>query len=672
MDKQEAKKRIEKLKKEINHHRYLYHVLDRQEISDAALDSLKKELADLENQFPDLITPDSPTQRVGGRPLPKFKKVRHEKPMLSLNDVFSEEEFYDWVERIKKLAPGENFDFYAEVKMDGLAVSLIYEGGLFVLGATRGNGVVGEDVTQNLKTVEAIPLRLHLEKLPNNVKKRVIKGRVEVRGEVYMRKDVFKKLNEEQKKKGERLFANPRNAAAGSIRQLDPKIAASRRLNFYAYDLVTDLGQKTHEESHQLAKKMGFPVNPHNEYCRTPEEVVNYHKKIGEKRKHFPYPSDGIVVNINSISLFNKLGVVGKSPRGALAFKYPAEQATTIVEDIQVQVGRTGALTPVAHLRPVNIAGTTVSRATLHNMDEIKRLDVRIGDTVIVQKAGDIIPDVVKVIKGLRSGREKRFKMPEKCPFCGSKVYRKPGEVAYYCSNKNCFASVRERFYHFVSKKAFDIEGLGPKIIDQLLKADLIKDPADIFTLKREDLEPLERFAEKSAQNIIKAIDKSKKISLSRFIYSLGIRHVGEETAFLLARRFGTLENLMKAKKDELAAIHDIGGVVAESIYNFFQEKENQELIAKLIKNGVKVEKEKVAAQKFFKNKTFVLTGSLRSMTREQAKTEIRKRGGDVSSSVSHETDYVILGEKPGTKYQKAKNLGIKFLSEEEFLSLLK
>lgn len=671
MDKAQAKQRIGKLKKEINRHRYLYHVLDKPEISDAALDSLKKELAQLEEKFPEFITPDSPTQRVGGEALDRFRKVKHEKPMLSLNDVFDEEEFLKWVERIKKLAPTDEFDFYAEVKMDGLAVSLFYEKGLFVRGATRGDGQTGEEVTENLKTVEAIPLRLDLEKLSEKERQKAA-VRLEVRGEVYMRRDIFDELNKEQKKRGEKIFANPRNAAAGSIRQLDPKIAASRKLNFFAYDLVTDLGQKTHQESHQLAEKMGFPVNPHNRFCQSSEEVIKYREKIAEKRSKFPYWIDGVVVNVNNLDLFRKLGRVGKSPRGALAFKYPAEQATTIVEDIQVQIGRTGALTPVAHLKPVKVAGSTVSRATLHNFDEIKRQGVKIGDTVIIQKAGDIIPEVVRVLPGMRTGQEKEFRMPRHCPVCGSPVVKKPNEVAYYCSNKKCFATQKEEIYHFVSKKAFDIEGLGPKIVDQLLAADLIKNPADIFTLKKEDLEPLERFAEKSAGNIIKAIEKSKNISLPRFIYALGIRHVGEETAYLLAEHFGSLEKLSRAGKEELCRIHEIGEVVAESIADFFRDKEKSNLIDKLVKNGVKIKSETIKKEKPLQGIKFVLTGSLKMLTRDEAKQKIRRQGGEISSAVSRETDYLVVGEDPGSKYEKAKKLGLKIIAEKEFLSLIR
>ncbi|MFA5069882.1 MAG: NAD-dependent DNA ligase LigA [Patescibacteria group bacterium] len=671
MTKQQAKQRIEKLKKEINHHRYLYHVLDRLEISDAVFDSLKHDLDRLEKEYPEFITPDSPSQRVGGQALAGFSKVRHESPMLSLNDVFTDEEFWDWLKRIKKLVPSEPLDFYAEIKMDGLAVSLFYEKGIFVRGSTRGDGVTGEDVTLNLKTVEAIPLRLESERLPRSLSAKIT-GMLEVRGEVYMRKDVFEKINAEQKRNKQPLFANPRNAAAGSIRQLDPKITAARKLNFYAYDLITDLGQKTHQECHKLAASLGFPVNKYNQYCATPEAVINYHRKIGEMRKHFPYGSDGIVVNVDDVVLFKKLGAVGKAPRGALAFKYPAEQATTIVEDVQVQVGRTGALTPVAHLEPVLVAGSTISRATLHNMDEIKRLGLKIGDTVIVQKAGDVIPDVLKVMTHLRTGRERDFKMPKKCPVCGSPVAKKVGEVAYYCTNKKCYAQNQERLYHLVSKPAFNIDGLGPKILDQLVEIGLVKNAADIFALKKEDLMPLERFAEKSAANIAAAIDQSRKISFSRFIYSLGIRHVGEENAHLLARRFGNLKNLQKASLAEINEIHAIGEVVAGSVYAFFHNQTEIDLINQMIKNGVAVLAETEKRSLPLKNEIFVLTGTLKTMTRDEAKERIRDFGGSVSSVVSRNTDWLVAGAEVGSKHDKAKKLGVKIISEEEFLKMIR
>lgn len=672
MDKQAAKIRIEKLKTEINRHRYLYHVLDRQEISDAAQDSLKHELAELETRYPEYITPDSPTQRVGGEALDTFKKVQHPQPMLSLVDAFSAEELFDWEKRNAKLVPGgTTFDYYAEVKMDGLAVTLIYERGVLAQAATRGDGKVGEDITQNIKTIDAIPLKLELENAPREMRAAMLK-RLEVRGEVYMTKKVLAELNRGQVKKKLPEFANPRNAAAGSVRQLDPKVTASRKLNFMAYDLVTDVGQTTHQQAHELMKQLGFRAGEYNKHCTDAQAVEAYHEEIGKIRGAMPYWTDGIVVIVNSIKLFKQLGVVGKAPRGALAYKYPAEQATTVVEDIQVQVGRTGALTPVAHLTPVKVAGSTVSRATLHNVDEIERLGVRIGDTVIVQKAGDVIPDIVNVLPNLRTGKEKRFHMPEKCPVCGSKVERRKGEVAFYCTNKTCYAKQQEGLRHFVSKGAFDIDGLGPKILEQLARADLVKNPADLFDLKTTDLEPLERFAEKSADNLVQAIGAAKKVTLARFIFALGIRHVGEETAIDLAQHFGTIQKLMDATPEEINSLRDIGDVVAKSIYAFFQDKQNVKLVEKLLRKGVVIAHEVRQTKKTqLSGKKIVVTGTLDSMSRDEAKSRIRQAGGDWVSSVSKHTEYVVVGADPGSKADRAKKLGITLLDEKEFIKLL-
>lgn len=665
MTKAEAKKRIAKLRKVIEHHRYLYHVLDKPEVSDAAFDSLKHELYKLEKQYPDLITPDSPTQRVGGKPLDKFRKVRHLKPMLSLEDVFNEKELTAWQERIGKLVPEKKLDYFAELKIDGFAISLIYQDGVFIEGSTRGDGRIGEDVTQNLKTIESIPLRLR------ESKKVKTQDRVEIRGEVYMTNKAFEKINREQKKKGLAPYANPRNTAAGSIRQLDPKIAAARDLNFLAYDLVTDLGQKTHQEEHQICKELGFKTDE-GKYCRNLKEVVNFWQNIGKKREKLPYQIDGVVINVNDDKTFQQLGVVGKAPRGAIALKFPAKQVTTVVEDIKVQVGRTGALTPVAHLKPVSIGGTTVTRATLHNEDEIKKLGVKIGDTVIIQRAGDVIPDVVKTLKDLRDGKEKEFRMPSKCPICQSKVVRPKGEAITRCPNKKCAARLRKNLYYFASKKAFDIEGLGPKIVNQLVENNLITDPADIFSLKEGDLVPLERFATKSAGNLVKAISQRRRIPLSRFILSLGIRHVGEETAIDLANHFGSIEKIKKANQEDLEKVKDIGPIMAESIAQWFKDKQNLKLLEKFKKAGVKIIRPAEHRYQPLAEKIFVLTGELKSMTRDEAKEKIRSLGGDVSNSVSKKTDYVVVGQEPGSKYDEAKRLGIKILDESEFLKLIK
>jgi DNA ligase (NAD+) len=676
MTKAEAKKRIEKLKKVINHHRYLYHVLDRQEISSSALDSLKHELYKLEQQFPEFITPGSPTQRVAGEPLKEFKKVKHKIPMLSIEDVFSEKELQDWEDYLKKLSPPAHFEYFSELKIDGFAVTLIYEAGLFTIGATRGNGRVGEDVTQNLKTIESIPLKLEIQDessikaIEGKVKELIEKGRIEIRGEVYMEKKAFEKFNEELKGKGEKTYANPRNLAAGSIRQLDPKLAASRPLKFLAYDVVTNVGQKKHSEEHQILPALGFKTDP-GKVCKNLSEIIDFWRGAAKKRETLPYLIDGIVITVNDNSLFQRLGVVGKSARGNRAFKFSPKQATTKVLDIKVQVGRTGAVTPIARLKPIEVGGVTITRATLHNEDEIKRLGVRIGDTVIVERAGDVIPIVAKVLPELRIGKEKEFHFPEICPVCGKKLVRPAGEAVWRCLNQNCQARKREKLYYFASKKAFDIEGLGPKIIDQLFDENLISQASELFDLKEGDLIPLERFGVISAKNLVEAIQKSKKIPLARFIYALGIRHVGEETAITLSNYFGSIDKLKKASKEELEKISDIGGKVSESIYNWFQSKSNQKFIEDLIETGIKIlPPEKVG--KKLDGKTFVLTGSLETMNRSEAERKIRLLGGHPSSSVSKQTDFVVIGKEAGSKLDKAKKLGVKIISGKEFLDLIK
>jgi DNA ligase (NAD+) len=676
MNKKDAKLRIEKLKKEINHHRYLYHVLDKPVISDAALDSLKHELDQLEREFPEFVTPDSPTQRVEGKPLDKFKKVHHTTRMLSLTDVFSGEELDDWEQRSKKLIPSSGkIDYYAEVKMDGLAISLIYRDGMLYQGSTRGDGKVGEDVTQNIRTIEAIPLRIDVEKLGKYNQSQAKKELV-VRGEVFIATADFEKLNKEQIKNEDAEFANPRNAAAGSIRQLDSNIAASRRLSFMAYDLVTNIGQTRHKEAHEILQKLGFRAgeesNGLNSYCKNLTEVEDYYKRIGKKRDQLPFWIDGIVININERNVYKRLGIVGKAPRGAVAYKFPSEQATTVIEDIQIQIGRTGALTPVAHLKPVQVAGSVVSRATLHNEDEIERLDVRIGDTVIVQKAGDIIPDIVEVLPKMRTGKEKKFNMPKSCPMCGSKVLRKEGEVAHYCTNNNCFAVQREKISHFVSKKAFDIDGLGPKIIDQLYEDGLIKNVVDIFDLTFDELKSLERFAEKSAENTIAAIEDSKSVTLARFIYALGIRHVGEETAIDLAEKFGSIDKIKRMDKVSLNAVHEIGEIMAESITKFFGDQNNQDIVKGLKERGITIINPKPKKKTSVTGKRIVVTGTLNSLSREEAKKKVREMGGSISNSVGKQTDFVVYGDSPGSKYDKAKKLNISTISEAEFLAMLK
>lgn len=667
MNKAEARERIEKLKKEINRHRYLYHVLDKQEISEAALDSLKHELYVLEQEYPELITPDSPTQRIGGKPLDKFKKVTHKVRQWSFNDAFDEQEILDFDKRLEKIIrdQGESLsaplDYTAELKIDGLHVVLAYEKGVFVRGATRGDGKVGEDVTQNLKTIESIPLKLDRE------------VSIIVEGEVFMAKDVFERLNRERAKKGEPLFANPRNAAAGAIRQLDPQIAKERRLDCFIYDLSAaedmPLPESQAAELELLAER-GFRVNQNWKHLERIDDAFAFHRYWREHKEKENYWIDGVVLKLNSRRWQGLAGHTGKAPRWGIAYKFPAEQVTTVVEDIRVQIGRTGALTPVAHLKPVLVAGSKVSRATLHNQDEIERLDVRVGDTVIIQKAGDIIPEVVSVVQGLRSGKEQKFHMPKRCPYCESEVIRKEGEVASYCPNKNCFAVELRKLSHAASKKAFDIEGLGPNKVQQLAEEGLISDLADIFELRKGDLEALDRFGEKSAENLIAAIEKSRSVTLSRFLYALGIRHVGEEMAITLARHFPSLEGVEKASWEELESVPDIGPKVAQSIFAYFRNQDNLELIAKLLKAGVEIKGDGIASKKL-DGRTFVLTGSLENFSREEAKEKIRQLGGEMSSSVSKNTDYVIAGENPGSKLEKAQELGVRVLSEREFLDML-
>ncbi len=704
LNKNEAKERIEKLKKAINRYRYSRLVLNKELISPEAEDTLKKELFDLEEKFPELITPDSPTQRVGGRALKKFPKVRHSARMLSFNDAFGEEDMKDWLKRNLKLLParsaggpsGAQPDFYCELKIDGLAVSMIYENGIFKTGSTRGDGTTGEDVTNNLKTIEAIPLKLlDKEEILKNLKhaklhhlvshlKKSWPRVIETRGEVFLNKKDFKLLNKEQTKKGLPLYANPRNVAAGSVRQLNPKITAARKLDSFAYSLVTDLGQKTHEEEHLILSALGFRVNPNNKYAENLEKVFKFRDYWTEpkRRNKLPFEIDGVVVIINSEEYLRWLGVVGKTPRGAIAYKFSPKEAETVVENIIVQIGRTGVLTPVAILKPVQIGGTTVSRATLHNEDEIKRLGLKIGDTVIVGRAGDVIPDVYKVLKEMRTGHEKEFHFPR--VFCGQKVIRASGEAAHKISHpEKCELVNRRRLYYFTSKAAFNIEGVGPKIIEAMLDNNLISDAADLFDLEAGDLMPLERFAEKSAENVISSIKKSKTIELYKFIYALSVQHVGEETAVDIGKRLIEYKHLNRPKDiieitrkisiEEWQNISNIGPEVAKSIFEYFLKKENKEFLEKLDKAGIKIISPEITkiSQKL-RGKIFVLTGGLETLTREEAKDKIRALGGDVTSSVSKAVDYVVAGSEPGEKYEKAKKLGVKIIAEKEFLKTIK
>jgi len=662
----EIKKEIDRLREIINKHNYYYYVLDKPIISDYEYDELMRQLIKLEKDYPEFITPDSPTQRVGAKPLEEFKTARHLTPMLSLANAFSEKELIDFDQRIKKNFPQEYYDYVVELKIDGLAIALLYENGILIRGATRGDGIEGEDVTQNLRTIKSIPLRLR-EYQDFDI--------IEVYGEVYMTRDNFKKLNEERAKKAENLFANPRNAAAGSVRQLDPAITAGRQLDTFIYQATFPKGHhfNTHLEVLEFLKEAGFKVNTNIKLCSNIKEAVDYCKYWQSRKGELNYDIDGMVIKINQLALREKLGSTTKSPRWAIAYKFPAEQMTTVIRDIIVGVGRTGALTPVAILEPVTISGSKVHRATLHNEDEIKRKDIRIGDTVLIQKAGEVIPEVVQVVKEKRTGKEKIFHMPERCPVCGSQVVKLNNEVVSRCNNASCPAQLKERIRHFVSREAMDIEGLGPALIDQLVDKKIISDFADLYYLKQEDLMKLERIAEKSSDNIIKAIQNSKNRPLPNLIYALGIRHVGKYAAQLLAGNINNLLDLENYTVEDLVKIEGIGPIIAESIVLFFQKKENREIIRKLQKAGVNLssEKRKVTEQLPLEGLQFVLTGTLENFTREEAQEKIESLGGRVTSTVTKKTDFLVLGRDPGQKYQKAKELDIKVISEDDFIKMI-
>lgn len=680
---QDVIERVEKLRTVIDDLRYRYHVLDDPTVTDADYDSLMRELVGYEEQYPELQTPDSPSHRVGGKPLDKFRPIEHMYPMLSLTDAFNEEEMRAWETRMKRLVPNGNYSYYAEVKVDGLALSLVYEDGVLQTGATRGDGRVGEDVTNNIKTIRAIPLRLR------TTDKVDLSKRIEVRGEVYMPRKAFEALNKERAAQNLPLFANPRNASAGSIRQLDPSITASRQLDFMAYQIIIGRPEDRiilphHHDEHDLAAELGFVSNKDNKLCQNLDEVLQYWHDFERKRAGLPYQIDGLVVGVDDMRLRNELGVVGKAPRGMIALKWPAEEVTTVVEDITVQVGRTGALTPVAILRAVEVAGTTVSRATLHNQDEIDRKDIRVGDTVVIRKAGDIIPEVVKVIKELRPKQTKPYKLPDHCPICGSPVERKEGEAAIRCTNKQCFSIQRRRLEHFVSKAAFDMEGLGPKILDRFIDEGLIKSFADLFDLKQGDVEGLERFGEKSAANIIQTIQSHKQITLARFLYALGIRNVGYETAIDLADYISQrlkqneiserlVETLAGISAQEWQSIPDVGPVVAQHIAEYFKQPSHQEFIQRLLDKGVVIEMpaRTVATKEGVTGKSFVFTGGLETMTRDEAKEKARALGAQISESVSKKTDYVVVGSDPGSKYEKAVQLGVTVLDEQAYKQLI-
>ncbi len=658
---EELRKKMEKLREEIEYHNYRYYVLDQPEISDAQYDRLMRELEKLEGQHPELRTPNSPTQRVGAPPLEEFEIVRHTVPMLSLANAFDETEAKDFDKRVKKfLGTSADVEYVTEPKLDGLAVELVYERGQFVVGSTRGDGVNGENITQNLRTIKTIPLRLIRKEIP-------APERLEVRGEVILQLNKFRELNRKREEMGEPLFANPRNAAAGSVRQLDSKITAGRPLEIYCYGIGEVRGRafKTHWEILQTFSRWGLRTNPNTRRCKNIDEVIEYYHGINEKREKLPYEIDGIVIKVDRLDLQTRLGEIARSPRWALAFKFQPKQETTKILDIVVQVGRTGALTPVAVMDPVKVGGVEVSRATLHNQDEIDKKDVRVGDTVIIQRAGDVIPEVVQVIESKRTGKEKKFKMPSKCPVCGAEVIRE--EAIHRCIGLDCSAQLKGRIKHFASKRAMDIEGLGVKLIDQLVDKRLVKDVADIYYITKEQLIELERMADKSAQNIIDAIEASKTKPLSKFLYALGVRHVGETTAEDLARHFPRLDDFSHLSEENLMEVEGIGPEVAASMHQFFRDKKNKESVERLKKAGVKVIEPKAKGKGKLAGKTFVFTGALKSYGRDEARNLVESMGGMTASSVSKKVDFVVVGEDPGSKFDKAKELGIKTLTEQEF-----
>jgi DNA ligase (NAD+) len=668
MTKSEATIRLEKLRASIEKYRYHYHVLDQSLISEEALDSLKKELVDIEAAFPELVTPDSPSQRVAGAPLPGFTKVRHTVPQWSFNDAFSEEDMRDFDARVKRML-GKAPTYTAELKIDGLKIVFTYEKGKLVTAATRGDGTVGENVTENVKTIEAVPLTLS-EPVD-----------LVIEGEAYMPKSQFEKLNKLQKEKGEELYMNPRNITAGTIRQLDPRIVAARKLSLFAYDISggTIPALVTQEEELELLRALGFRVNPHFKHCKDIKEVIAYWKSWHDKKEKEDYLIDGVVVKVSERDYQDALGYTGKAPRFGIALKFPAEQVTTVVEGISLQVGRTGVITPVARLRPVLVYGSVVSRATLHNEDEIARLDVRVGDTVILQKAGDVIPDIVQVLTEMRTGKEKKFTMPKACPECGSALEKKSIGVkgdeesaALYCANPRCPAKDRRVLYHFTSKHAYDIEHLGPKNLDALLDAGLISGRADIFTLQKGDLLELPRMAEKSVDNLLASIEKARQVQLERFIVGLSIPEVGEETARDLANYFGSFQKIRAASAETLAAIEGVGPRVSASVVRYFADAHNIQVTDDLLAQVTIQNPKKKTGSGKLSGKTFVLTGTLPNLEREEAKAMILAQGGKVSSSVSKNTSYVVAGENAGSKYAEAEKLKVAIIDEAEFLKLVK
>jgi len=702
MNKEEIKIRIEKLKQEIDLHRHAYHVFDRETISPAALDSLKNELFSLENQYPEFITIDSPTQRVGGKALDKFKKVEHSRPMISLYDAFSENDMKDWVKRNENYLPSllnEKSGYYCELKLDGLAANLRYERSLFIQGATRGDGKIGEDITLNLRTIESLPLALRRPSASElkdigfsaeDIKllyELLDEGTIEVRGETIMLKKTFEQLNIKYAETGKALLANTRNGAAGSLRQLDPKIAAERKLDFFAYDIILgdyERGEilKSRAQADLLVELLGFKRVKYNHLCEDLNKVFIFQKKWEKDKEALPFFIDGVVVKYDNLDLWNKLGIVGKAPRYMMAYKFSAEQATTKLLDVVWQVGRTGVLTPTAILEPVNLGGVTVGRSTLHNLDEIRRLDLHLGDTVIVERAGDVIPKIVSTLVNLRTGGEKKIIAPTHCPRCNGEINKVEGEVAYRCLNKNCYAVALRKLSHFVSKGALDIEGFGPKIVETLVSEGLLEDTADIFRLRAEDLEGLEGFAQKKISNLLTAIESRKIVALNRFIFALGILHIGEESSQTIAKE---LSDRIKEEKisplillkvaisidfETWINLNDIGQVVAQSLIDYFQSEDTSALMMKFEEVGVKL-LPPLSSKGPLEGKSFVLTGSLSSLTRAEAKDKIKAKGGKTKGSVSQLLDYLVVGAEPGSKLETARKLGVKVLNEDEFLKLM-
>ncbi len=669
MDISSATRRIERLRDQINDYRYQYHVLNKSIMSEAAADSLKHELSQLEAQFPSLITADSPTQRVAGKPLTKFQAVRHSAPMLSLNDVFNREELESWVQRCQKLLGYPITEFFVEIKKDGLAGTVVYEGGRLVQGLSRGDGRTGEDVTANFRTIDAVPLVLRKDP---GVPEAVYRDRFEVRGEVLLYKADFEALNQQRATAELALFANARNTAAGTMRQLDSKLVAERRLRFLAYLVAGDVpGADTLETDQAIAGRVGFVVEPHSKVLGSVDEVIKFAEEWEEKRKDLPFGTDGLVITVNNKADFARLGVVGKAPRGAVAYKFPAEQATTRVKDIMVSIGRTGAATPFAVLEPTVVAGSTIQMATLHNESEVLRKDIRIGDTVIIQKAGDVIPEVVASLPKLRTGVEVMFKMPTNCPVCVTELVKNDKEAVWRCPNFNCYALERGRIIHFASKGAFDIEGLGEQTVDALLDSKLTADAADLFRLTVGDVEGMPRFAQKSAENLVAAIQERKEVTLDRYIYGLGIRHVGAQTATDLAAFFGSVESFRQANLEQLKQIDGIGDVVASSAAEWLASERGNSLLDKLETEGVKPEPIKRVIGKLT-DVSFVVTGTLDAFSREVAGEKIQALGGKVQSSVTKETDFLVVGDDPGaSKVTKAHKLGTKQIDEIEFLKMI-